>query len=100
MTVNEIWCPKHGNYLINELQDACPECTAVREQGLCVECEKHPGTINYSEGVLEWSHFGAQKLCNCCYFKKVEEAYHNVKENYEKLIAEKKNVCEDVDSQL
>ena len=89
-----IWCSKHGLYDSGK-NVWCPKCLNIREKEICVECEKHKGTVDYTESTMDWIHFGSQKLCFCCYFNKVEEAYFNVKANYEKLLAEKKP-CEEV----
>jgi len=94
------WCSKHGSYdadfTINTESYTirlCPKCTELTEKDICVECEKHKATMNYSDSGIEWAHFGPERICHCCYLKRVEEAYNNVKQNYERLLAENKT-CE------
>lgn len=98
---NTWFCGKHGNYIgtpgyrpnVDPFPE-CPSCKEVREKNLCVECGKHPASVMFSNGVMDHLHGMDEKLCRCCYFKKVETAYFGTKENYEKLKSElEKEAC-------
>jgi hypothetical protein len=99
---NEWVCHKHGVFsnLIPEVHGFaqgipgviqnfvfpdCPKCLAVKEKGLCVDCESHAGTVNFSDSTMSYIHGMARKICRCCYRKIVEKAYLDAKENFEKL---------------
>ena len=85
------YCSRHGEYgerypnqLYCPVYVSCPKCDEVREKGLCTECEKHIGTVDYSEGTMDWIHVFISKLCQCCYVNKVEAAFNMIGTNLEK----------------
>jgi hypothetical protein len=86
---NEWMCVKHGVYRPVDPAAAvfpnCPKCQEVAKKGLCVDCESHAGTVNFSESTMSYIHGMTKKICRCCYRKIVEKAYLDAKENFEKL---------------
>src|SRR5579863_2138867 len=91
-------CPKHGDIGImdasvipenGQLQvpvdwPTCPSCAFVTAEKLCVECEKHKATVQFSDSAMDYVHGFVEALCKCCYFKRVEKVFDDVKANYEK----------------
>lgn len=93
---NEWICLKHGAFSDFNPADFgfglafpdCPKCRMVAEKGLCVDCESHAGTVNFSQSVMDYTHGGSKKICRCCYRKIVEKTYLEAKENFEHLSVE------------
>lgn len=93
-------CIKHGEYTVptpsadfGNIQQQfsfqpCPRCTEVKEQGLCQECEKHKGTVTFSNDMMSFVHGMYEKICKCCHFARVAKTLINVQENYNILKAE------------
>lgn len=100
---NTYFCGKHGDYVgptplganesdVGVQQPAefpfCPKCKDVQEKGLCVECEQHLASIDFSEGVIASIHGMVERICKCCYLKRVKDGLESAQETAEKLEAE------------
>jgi hypothetical protein len=87
----EKWfCFKHGEFEADLPTDAwrvpsCPKCSAVFAADLCVDCEIHKATVNFSESTLAYVHGMTEKICRCCHFKRVEKSFNEIRTNYEKF---------------
>jgi hypothetical protein len=79
-------CTKHGPFA-DITQDGngidmpfvrCPVCDDIRSNDLCRECEKHSATINFSSSTMDYIHGGVERICRCCYVKRVEKHFAEV----------------------
>lgn len=91
MTEIILKCQKHGLDCDSSLM--CPKCHEVGEKDLCAICEEHRATVNFSEGgVLAYTHGFYERMCQCCYVKKIETELVNITNNLQKqrdILAEK-----------
>jgi len=86
MAERSFFCTKHDTYLVDETNlvgvwPQCPKCQAVRDKGLCVECEKHPAKVVFSTSVLDAIHGMTESICQCCYVARIEQTLKDVSEN-------------------
>lgn len=93
-----LFCLKHYFYQSPTLEAAglehtCPRCEFLRDKALCVDCEKHSAEMNYAESVLDWNHFGSQRLCRCCALERIRPKFLAY-QSLEKELAE--NPCVEV----
>jgi len=59
----------------------------------CDDCKTHKATIPFANSTMDFVHGFALNICRCCYLKRVETAYNETRENYEKLKADT-TICE------
>jgi hypothetical protein len=97
-------CHKHGEYVlqgqpllgandsdvgqpVQELP-SCPKCKEIHKKDLCTECEQHSASVDFSEGVIASIHGMIERICKCCYLKRVKEGLQSATETATKLEAE------------
>ena len=60
---------------------SCPTCQGVREQDLCVECEHHEASVNFTNSTMDYVHGMYERICQCCYVGRIEKILADVTAN-------------------